>query len=322
MTYRVVVTDQVFPDVEVERSILASIGAELLVPAGDRGEVLAAAHEADALLNTYMALDRPALESLPRCRIVARYGIGIDNIDLDAARDARIVVTNVPDYCVEEVAAHTVAMLLSLLRRLPEAHAAVRDGGWGIGHVAPPRRLSTLTIGLVGYGRIARRVAGALAPFGPRLVAHDPYAPPEPPPAQGAAEGPVPVSSVGLDELFATSDAVLLHCPLTSETRGLVDAKRLRTMRSHAVLVNTSRGPLVVMDDLVDALRAAVIAGAALDVFETEPPDAAALADVPRLMLSPHVAFYSVEAIRESQHKAATQVRKVLAGEPPDYRVV
>lgn len=317
MTFRVVVTDQVFPDVEVERAILASADAELVVPSGDRHDVLAAAREADALLNTYMSLDRPAIESLTRCRIVARYGIGVDNIDLDAARDAGIVVTNVPDYCVEEVATHTVALLLSLQRRLPDADVAMRAGGWGLRHVAPLRRLSTLTVGLVGYGRIARQVARALAPFGPRLVAHDPYAPPSGETADVGAG--VSVSAVDLDELFATSDAVLLHCPLTPETRGLVDAKRLRSMRSHAVLVNTSRGPLVVLADLVEALRNGIIAAAALDVFETEPPDAGALADVPRLVLSPHVAFYSEEAIRESQHKAATQIRKVLTGESPDY---
>ena len=309
--FRVVLTDQVYPDVNIERGILNEVDAELVVPETGIDHVLAAARGADALLNAFLPIDGHFIGQLRRCRVIARYGIGVDNIDVDAASASGIVVTNVPDYCVEEVASHTVAMLLGVLRKIPDADAAVRGGRWGVFTVAPVPRLSSLTIGLVGYGRIARRVARALEPFGPRLVCHDPYADP-------ATDD---IEPIDLDELFATCHAVLLHCPLTAETRSLVNAERLARMRRDAVLVNTSRGPLVVLDDLLVALRGGVIAGAALDVFDHEPPDPEVFDGVPGLILSPHTAFYSEQAVRESQRKAATQVRAVLGDDPPDYAV-
>lgn len=309
--YRVVVTDQVFPDVDVEREILAEqLGADLSVASGSREEVLAAARDADALLNTYLPLDADALRGLNRCRVVARYGIGVDNIDLEAARAAGIVVTNVPDYCVEEVATHGLALLLSLLRKVSQGDAEVRRGEWGIKNLRPVMRLSELTVGLVGYGRIARLLAKPLQALGATIIVHDPYLP----------DG-LDVKNVTLEELLSTADAVSLHSPLTPETRGMINASALSLMRRHAVLVNTSRGPLVVLEDLVAALREGRIAGAALDVFETEPPDPARLEGVPNLLATPHAAFYSEAAIRESQRKAATQIVKVLTGERPDYHV-
>jgi D-3-phosphoglycerate dehydrogenase len=309
--FKVVVTDQVFPDVEVERQVLGEIGAELEVAAGTREDLLARAPAADALLNTYLPIDRDLVARLKRCRILARYGIGVDNVDLVAAQQAGIVVTNVPDYCVEEVAAHALALLLSLLRRLPEADAAVRTAAWGTAAVRPVHRLSKLTIGLVGYGRIARRLSDALRVLGCRVLVHDPYISP-------TEDGPELVS---LEELLRSSDAVSLHAPLTPQTRGLIGAPQLQLMPEHAVLVNTSRGPLVVLEDLLDALRAGRIRGAGLDVFEKEPVDPEVLRDVPGLLVTPHMAYYSEEAIRESQRKAAMQVVKVLCGEPPEYPV-
>lgn len=309
--FRVLVTDQVFPDVAVERELLAGIGAELEVASGSREQVLGLASGADALLNTYMPLDRDAIARLKRCRVIARYGIGVDNLDLDAAREAAIVVTNVPDYCIEEVAAHTLALTLALVRKLPRADTLVRAGGWGMGELAPIARLSELTVGLLGYGRIARRLATTLRAMGVSVVAHDPL-------LERAEDG---TRLVDLDELLAGAQVVSLHCPLTPETRGLFDAERLRRMRRDAVLVNTSRGPIVVLHDLLQALREGVIAGAALDVFEREPPDPALLTGVPNLLVTPHMAFYSEAAVRESQRKAATQVARVLTGQPPQYPV-
>jgi D-3-phosphoglycerate dehydrogenase len=310
-SYRVVVTDQVFPTVDLERELLREIDAELVVAEGDRDAVLDAARDADGLLNTYLALDSDALGALKRCRIVARYGIGVDNVDLDAARKAGIVVTNVPDYCVEEVAAHTLALLLALLRRLPEGDAIVRRGGWGIAELRPMQRLSETTVGLVGYGRIARRLASSLRELGCSLLVFDPYVTIDEPGTR----------SVELDELLSSADAVSLHSPLTPETRGMIGAEQLKLMPSHAVLVNTSRGPLIRLPDLLEALRAGEVRGAGLDVFDPEPPDASALEGVPGLLATPHAAFYSEASIRESQRKAATQVAKVLTGRQPDYPV-
>lgn len=309
-SFRVVVTDQVFPDVEIERAILADkLGAELVV-AQSREEALALAADADALLNTYLPLDAEALRGLTRCRIVARYGIGVDNIDLEAARAAGIVVTNVPDYCVEEVATHAAAMALAVIRKLPQSDAAMRRGEWGVGPVRPLPRLSELTVGVVGFGRIARHFARLMSGFGASIIFYDPYVPEQP-----------GTRKVELEDLLASADIVSLHSPLTPETRGMISASTLALMPSHAVLVNTSRGPLVVLDDLLAALREGRLAGAALDVFETEPPDHTVFEGVPNLLVSPHTAFYSEAAVRESQTKAATQIVKVLTGEAADYQV-
>jgi D-3-phosphoglycerate dehydrogenase len=309
--FKVVVTDQVFPDVERERALLADIGADLEVADGSLDDALARGQDADALLNTYLPISADTLAALGSCRIVARYGIGVDNVDLAAAKDAGIVVTNVPDYCVEEVAAHALALLLSLLRRVPQGHARVQAGGWGLESLRPIQRLSELTVGLVGFGRIARRLAESLAVLGCQLVVHDPFLTPSPdlPPL------------VSLEELLRMSDAVSLHAPLTPETTGLINAEALEHVPAHSVLVNTSRGPLVVLEDVVEALRGERLRGAALDVLPTEPPDLSAVQGVPNLLVTPHMAYYSEQAIAESQHKAATQVIKVLTGQRPDYQV-
>jgi D-3-phosphoglycerate dehydrogenase len=307
----VVVTDQVFPTTDIERELLGRIGARLEVADGTFDGIVRLAADADALLNTYFPIDGRLIGELRRCRIVARYGIGVDNVDIAAAERAGIVVTNVPDYSVEEVAAHTVALALVLLRRVVEGDRLVRSGGWGIESLRPIRRISALTFGLVGYGRIAHRVGAFVGALGGRIIVHDPYVRPE----AGLPE------LVALDELVMTSDIVSIHAPLTPETRGLFDATLIRRMRADAVLVNTSRGPLVVLDDLVDALRAGRIRGAALDVFDKEPLDAARVESVPNLIVTPHMAYYSEESLQESQRKAAMQVLKVLSGEEPDYPV-
>lgn len=310
--YRVVVTDQVFPDTETERRMLAEIDAELVVASGGDEAILEAAAGADALLNTYHPIGADAIARLDRCRIIARYGIGVDNVDLDAARAAGITVTNVPDYCVEEVATHALALLLTLQRKVLLADQITRRGGWGVSDVVPMYRLSELTTGLLGYGRIARHLARMLAAIGTTVIAHDPFVTSDP------GDG---TRMVGFDELLEESHALSLHCPLTESTRGIIGAKELARMRSEAVLVNTSRGPLVVLDDLLQALRDGEIAGAGLDVFEREPPSAADFEGVPGLVVTPHTAFYSEQAVRESQRKATTQVIKVLGGQQPDYPV-
>jgi D-3-phosphoglycerate dehydrogenase len=309
--FKVVVSDQVFPSVDLERRILAEIDADLVVASGTRDEVLEIARDADAILNTYLPFDADAIERLERCKIIARYGIGVDNIDLDAARRKGIVVTNVPDYCVEEVATHTLALILAVARKVVTADRLVRDGEWTIEPLRPLRRLSELTVGLLGYGKIARRVAAALETLGAEMVVYDPYVQP----------GPDTPRLVDLGELLSSADILSIHAPLTPETRGMIDREALAKMKPGSYLVNTSRGPLVVLEDLLEALREGRLAGAALDVFENEPVNPAVIADVPNLIATPHMAYYSEEALEESQRKAATQVVKVLTGQEPDYRV-
>lgn len=308
--FSVVVTDQVFPTVDLERAKLEEIGATLTVASGTRDEVLAAAADADALLNTYFSFDDDALSRLGRCRIIARYGIGVDNIDLEAAKSRGIVVTNVPDYCVDEVAAHTTAMILSLLRRLPEGQEVLLKGGWGVNELRPMKRMSDVTVGLVGLGRIGRATAAMLSGTGVRIIGSDPYV--------TEVDG---IEVVDFETVLTTSDVVSLHSPLTPETRGMIGAAELSRMQPDAVLVNASRGPLVVLADLIDALRARTIRAAGLDVFEVEPPDPEQLRGVPGLLATPHSAFYSEAALVESQTKAVTQIINVLTGKPPVYQV-
>lgn len=310
--FKVVLTDQVFPDTIIEQELFAAAGGTLEVASGDREAVLAAAADADAVLTTYFPLPREDIDRLQRCRIIARYGIGVDNVDVAAALERDIVVTNVPDYCVEEVGTHALAMMLALLRKLPAGHAEVLAGGWGVGNLRPMLRPSEVTLGLVGYGRIARQLANGARALGMRIVVHDPYL---------QAPAPDGVTLVDLPALLAQSDAVSLHCPLTDSTRGLIGAEQLAMMKPTAVLVNTSRGPLVRLADIVEALKAGKIAGAGLDVFETEPPDLSLIEGVPNLLATPHSAFYSEAATAESQRKAATQIVKRMAGDPVDYPV-
>jgi D-3-phosphoglycerate dehydrogenase len=309
--FKVVVSDQVFPSVEIERALLADIGADLVVATGDVDEVLEVASDADAILNTYLPWSAVSIGRLSRCRIIARYGIGVDNVDLAAAREAGIVVTNVPDYSVEEVATHGLALILASVRKIVAADRSVRAGQWSVDQFRPIHRLSTLTVGLVGYGRIGRRIAAPLEALGATIIAHDPYLTP----------GPDLPPLMTLDELLERADVISLHLPLTDETRGIIGEARLGKVKPGAVLVNTSRGPLVDLSALGDALRAGRLAAAALDVFESEPVDPARIADIPNLIATPHMAYYSEEALEESQRKAATQVIKVLTGQEPDYQV-
>ena len=309
--YKVVVSDQVFPTVDVERALLADIDAELVVASGDVDQVLSVAGDADAVLNTYLPWSADSIGRLQKCRIIARYGIGFDNVDLAAARDAGIVVTNVPDYSVEEVATHGLALILAALRKVVAADRSVRAGEWNVDHFRPIHRLSTLTVGLVGYGRIGRRIAAPLEALGAEIIAHDPYltASPDLPPL------------MSLEELLGRADVTSLHIPLTDETRGIIGTDMLKNVKDGAILVNTSRGPLVDLDALGEALRSGRLSAAALDVFDSEPIDPARIEDIPNLIATPHMAYYSEEALQESQRKAATQVIKVLTGEPPDYQV-
>jgi D-3-phosphoglycerate dehydrogenase len=209
------------------------------------------------------------------------------------------------------VAAHALAMILSLCRRLQAADQLVRSGGWGIESLRPIRRISDLTFGLVGYGRIAPRVAASLETLGASVVVHDPYVAP-------TDGGP---RLVTFDELVAASDVMSVHAPLTEATRGMFDRSVFDRVRPGAVFVNTSRGPLVVLEDLITSLRSGQLGGAGLDVFEREPADTELLDGVPNLLLTPHMAYYSEESLQESGRKAATQVVKALTGQPVDYPV-
>lgn len=309
--FKVVVSDQVFPTVDTERAMLAEIDGELVVAEGSVKEVLEVAADADAILNTYLPWNADSIAGLEKCRIIARYGIGVDNVDLDAARAAGIVVTNVPDYSVEEVAVHALGLLLAALRKIPWADRKIREGVWGIDEFRPIRRLSESTVGLLGFGRIGRRLAEGVKALGGHVLVHDPF-------LQPSTDLP---ELVELPDLLSRSDIISVHAPLTESTRGIIGADALAQMRPGAILVNTSRGPLVELEAVTAALRDGHLGAAALDVFDQEPLDPSRIEGVPNLIATPHMAYYSEEALEESQRKAATQVVKVLTGQEPDYRV-
>jgi D-3-phosphoglycerate dehydrogenase / 2-oxoglutarate reductase len=310
--FKVVVTDQVFPSVDTETELLASIGARIEVADGTPADVARLGGEADAVLNTYLPITDELLGQLPACRIVARYGIGVDNVDLEAAARRGVIVTNVPDYSVEEVAVHTLGLVLALTRRLLEGNKLVAAGGWGLDGLRPIRRLSSQRAGLVGFGRIARHLAGYLAALGCEVAVHDPFIQPRP--------GIPPLLT--LPDLLSGCDLISLHTPLTPQTRGLIGEAELAMMKPGALLINTARGGLVDVDALLAALLAGRIGGAALDVLDQEPPRPGRLpGELPNLLVTPHMAYYSEESITESQRKAATQIIKVLTGGLPDYPV-
>jgi D-3-phosphoglycerate dehydrogenase len=310
-SYRVIVSDQVFPTTDVERALLAEIDADLEVAGGTVEDLRKKAADADAVLNTYLPIDAATIAAMPRCRIIARYGIGVDNVDVAAATAAGMTVTNVPDYSIAEVAAHALALILALIRKLPQGDAKIRAGGWGLDGLRPIRRVSELNFGLVGYGKIARQLARSIEALGGSIVAYDPY----------VREAPGLPPLLSLADLLSQSDVVSVHAPLTPESRGLIDAAALARMPPGSLLVNTSRGPLVVLEDVAAALRDGHLAGAGLDVFDGEPLDPARIEGVPNLIVTPHMGYYSEESIAESQRKAATQVIKVLTGVRPDYPI-
>ena len=317
MAWTVAVTDYEYPDLEVERRVLqAGLGEVELLGLACRTpeEVVAAARDADGLLQQYCRLDAEALARLPRCRVVSRYGVGLDAVDLEAATRLGIVVTHVPDYCVDEVSDHALALLLACARGVVRLDRAVRAGRWAYRGAGPLERLRGRTLGLVGFGRIPRALTPKALALGLRVLAFDPLVAPELVRAAGAEP------AARLEEVAERSDFVSLHAPLTAATRGLVGEAFLRRMRPHAVLINTARGGLVDEAALVRALREGWIAAAALDVLASEPPapDHPLLA-LPQVVLTPHAAWYSETSEVELRTKAAANVVAVLRGERPPY---
>jgi len=311
---RVVAVDDGYAAYDQEAALLASIGAHFHVRpcSGNPVAVAAAAQDADVVLVRESPLSRAVIEALPRLRAVVRYGVGVDNVDLAAARERRIMVANVPDYGVDEVSSQAVALALAVARRLPLHDAEVRAGRWTGGVLKPMYRWRGRTLGLVGYGRIARMTEEKLLGFGfARVLVHDPH-----------AELPAGVRAVDLDTLFAQSDVVSLHAPLNAETRHLANARRLALMPPGAILVNTARGGLVDLDALHAALAAGHLLGAGLDVFDPEPPDLPhPLFALDNVIVTNHVGWYSEESMRELQRKATEEAVRVLRGEPPRHWV-
>lgn len=309
-----VITDSDLADEGIQESILGSAGLSVRRAACRTEEdVIRSASDASALIVQWAPITGAVLGELRACRFVSRLGIGYDMIDVDAATARGVAVANTPDYCVEEVAAHTMALALSLCRRVPELDRAVRLGRWSVAQDGgTARRPSQTVFAVVGYGRIGRRVARTAQAAGFDVAVHDPGVSP----AAVTADGLRPVS---LDDAFAGADVLSLHVPLTDATRGLVDERALRSMKPGSYVVNTCRGGLVDEGALARSLRSGHLGGAALDVFRHEPlPDAHPLREAPNVLLTPHAAWYSPAAVAELPVRAAEQVVAFLAGRPVD----
>ncbi len=313
---RVVVVDGCYESYDIEHRILAPLDADVVIDPchGDPARIKIASAEADAVLVRDSPIDREAIACVRRCRIIARYGIGVDNVDLAAAQERRIYVANVPDYGAEEVSDHALALLMSVARRTVTRDAAVRSGAWNVSRRKKMYRIAGRALGLVGYGRIARALERKMRGLGVvRVMAYDPLL------EAGAFVG---VESVDLNFLCEQSDFISLHAPLTRDTSHIINSTRLALMKPTAILVNTARGGLVDETALVEALGSKRIFGAGIDVFEREPPGPDhPLSALDNAVLSDHTAWYSEESVAELQTKAAEEVARVLRGEPPNHWV-
>lgn len=305
----VVALDDGYAAYDQEETLLAEAGARFALRPCRRDEAAArdAVRDADVVLVRESPVNRAVIEAMERCRAVIRYGIGVDNIDQAAARERGIHVANVPDYGTEEVSSHAVALALGVARHLGLHDAEVRAGRWSTGVLQPMVRWRGRTLGLVGFGRIARMTLDKLRGFGfGRVMVYDPM-----------ADLPVDVERADMDTLCAQADVISLHAPLNEQTRHLINARRLALMKRTAIVVNTARGGLVDTDALYEALRTRRILGAGLDVFEQEPPGAHPLLQLDNVIVTNHMGWYSEESMRELQRKTAEEAVRVLRGEPP-----
>lgn len=306
--HRVIISDCNHGTIAPEQEILRDFAEIELHQRNDEDGLLEFCLDADGIITQYGRFTRRVLKELRRCKVICRYGVGVDTVDLPAATEYGIIVAFVPDYCTDEVSNQAAALILALHRHLFALDRGVKAGNWQFRLAAPTARLRGQTLGIVGLGRIGGMLAEKFRGFGLTIQATDPY----------RQDWPEWVRRVPLDELLATSDVVSLHCPLTDETNHLIDAAALRKMKPSAYLVNTARGGVVDPEAILQALREKWIAGAALDVQEVEPmPGGHPLAELENVILTPHAGWYSEGSIIELKRKVATSIRRALEGQIP-----
>lgn len=316
---KVVIADYDYGNADIERSIVSDAGFELVAAQSkSEDEVIANTSDADAVLTQYAEIGKKAIDSFKRCKIIARYGIGVDIVDVDEATRRNIVVTNVPnDWCMNEVADHAVALLMALVRKLPRYNRATHAGDWEWQTGRPIQKLQEGTVGLFSFGAIAKEVARRMQGFGVKaVIACDPYADEKEASAQD-------VALVSFDELLARSDYLVIQAPLTKETRGKFSEAELRRMKKGAILINTARGPIVKDEDLYRVLSDGWLAGAGLDDIEEEPAKQAGwkpvnpLFSLENVIITPHAAYYSEQSIQIVRRYASEEAVRVLKGEKP-----
>jgi len=313
MTTKVLITDYVWPSTDPEREVLEAAGIELVIAPDTSESTLAdLARDVDAIMFCFAQVTSKVLEAATNCKIAARYGIGVDNVDIAKATELGIVVTNVPDYCMDEVTDHALGMILALNRRLVPHNRTVVAGGWNdVALDQPMHRTRGATLGIVGFGRIGRALADKAVGFGMNILAYDPMIE-----IGTKVDG---TDAVSLDDLLAGSDFVSLHVPLIPATENMIGAPELAKMKPGSIIVNCARGGLIDEDALAASLASGHTAGAGLDVVEPTPPDpAGALLQQENVIITPHTAFFSQASTLELEQRTAQEVVRVLAGEPPE----
>jgi D-3-phosphoglycerate dehydrogenase len=309
---KVLVTDHTFDPLDIEQRILEPLGAVIDARQCKTAEQLVPlVADADAVLTQFSPVNAQVIAAMKNVRVIVRYGIGVDNVNLEAAKERGIPVCNVPDYCIDEVADHTMAFILAATRQVVANSLGVRGGRWSLAvPLAQMKTLRDLTVGVVGFGRIGRAVVRRLLPFGGGILVFDPAISPKEIASAGAS------AAASLDELLPQCDILTLHCPSTAQTRRMLNASRFTNMKRGSILVNLARGDLVDTDGLVAALQSSHLAAAALDVCDPEPiPPDHPLLRMPNVLISAHVASTSVRAVRTLRETAAGLVAKRLRGE-------
>ena len=317
---RILITDFVWPSTAPEREVLAiGLGDDVAVveaPDGSEATLAALAADCDGILTCFAQVTPAVVRAAERCRVISRYGVGVDNIAVDVATDLGIPVTYVPDYCVDEVSDHVMALLLTWNRQVGFYDGVARAGRWeGTSSPHPLTRLRGQTIGILGLGRIGRAVADKARAFGLDVLAYDPYLP---------ADAPLPAGVIAttLDDLLPAADYVTVHTPLNEETRGLIGRTEFQRMKPSGYLINCARGPIVDESALCDALRNGQLAGAGLDVMESaSPPADHPLFGMDNVIVTPHVAFLSQQSVLELEVRTARATVDVLQGRMPEFLV-
>jgi D-3-phosphoglycerate dehydrogenase / 2-oxoglutarate reductase len=316
--FKVVVTDWEFEDLRYEENVLNESGRIKVVGAQCRTEedVIEACKDADGIINQYAPLSKRVIDSLEKCKVITRYGVGVNTIDIETATEKGICVANVPDYCMDEVSDHALALILSWTRKVAVANNEVKNGNWDFKVTRPIRRFRGQTLGLVGFGKIPQTLAEKAKPLGFNVIATDPYYPAEEAKKKG-------VTLVSLETLAELSDVISVHAPLTPSTKGMIGKELFTRMKKAPLIVNTARGPVIDEQALIEALQNGKVSGAALDVVEEEPINHNhPFLSLETVIVTPHVAWYSEEAEREMRSKAAMGVVDVLVhGEYPKYLV-
>ncbi|MCP3763811.1 C-terminal binding protein [Domibacillus sp. A3M-37] len=316
MAFKVLLTDYEFEHLQYEEEVFQESGLDIefiKAQCKTEEEVIEQAKHVDAILNQYAPVSRRVIESLENTKIISRYGVGVNTIDLDAAKEKGITVANVPDYGMEEVSNHALALLLSWARKVTLLNNEVKKGNWDFKACVPIHRFNEQTVGVLGFGRIPRRFIEKVKPLGFKTAAYDPFVSAE----DMAAVG---VQKMELDEIIRESDFLSVHVPLIDDTFHLINEERLNQMKRNAVIINTARGPIIDEKALADALEKGIIAGAALDVTEDEPVSIdSPLLKMDNVIITPHSAWYSEEAMIELRQKAAKNIVHVLSGEKTPY---